>query len=214
MFRKIYLSPVGIFISLVLNCLSFIQKPFMVYGFFNRKSGNFYKRTRLGSTVKLVDKKNIDIKDHVWIGHYSLLDGIGGITIEKGVNIASHTCIYTHSSQNSIRILGDKFIDVPAHKRPGYIIEPVYIGEYTFIGTGCIILPGTRLGKGCVVGAGSVVKGEFPDYSIVVGNPAKVVGDTRVTDEKYFQSGDDTSTYYDRTLIKDNKFNSGLTSHQ
>ena len=95
MFRKIYLSPLGFFISGILNALAFFYKPFMVYGFFNKVDGKFYKRTRIGSSVKLVDKKKIDIKDNVWVGHNSLLDGIGGIIIEKGVNIASHTA-YTH----------------------------------------------------------------------------------------------------------------------
>ncbi|MBK8368985.1 MAG: acyltransferase [Bacteroidetes bacterium] len=210
MFRKIYLSPLGFFISGILNALAFFHKPFMVYGFFNKVDGKFYKRTRISSTVKLVDKKKINIKDNVWIGHNSLLDGIGGIIIEKGVNIASHTCIYTHSSQNSIRLLGDKFIDIPASERIGYIIEGVKIGEFTFVGTACILLPGTTIGKGCIIGAGSVVKGVYPDYSILVGNPAKVVGDTRIVDGKLFEQGLSFENYYDATLIKDNKYTSGL----
>ena len=96
--------------------------------------------------------------------------------------------------------MGNKFIETPAEKRIGYIIEPVKIGKYTFIGTSCVILPGTTIGKGCVVGAGSIVKGEFPDYSIVVGNPAKIVGDTRETDAKLKQEGVDFSNYYDQEL--------------
>lgn len=203
MLRRIYLSPFGFLISTVLNTIAFFHKPFMAYGFSNKVDGNFYKKTRIGSNVKLIFKKRIDIKDNVWVGYSSLIDGIGGVTIGKGVNIASHTCIYSHSSQNAIRLLGDKFIEVPAQDRPGYIIEPVKIGEYTFIGTSCIILPGSSIGKGSIVGAGSVVKGEFPDYSIVVGNPAKVVGDTRKVDEKLLQTGIDFQHYYDQSLIKE-----------
>ncbi len=201
MLRKIYLSPLGFFISLFLNTLAFFHKPFMVYGFFNSKEKKFFNKTRISSSVKLIDKKNINIKNNVWIGHYSLLDGIGGIEIEQGVNIASHTCIYTHSSQNAIRLLGDKFIETPATKRPGYIIESVKIGEYTFIGTACVLLPGTIVGKGCIIGAGSVVKGNFPDYSVVVGNPAKIVGDTRSIDNKLFSKGLNFENYYDKTFI-------------
>ncbi|MCX6182390.1 MAG: acyltransferase [Bacteroidetes bacterium] len=196
MFRKIYLSPLGIFISIALHGLAFFRKPFMIYGFFNKVDGKFHKRTRIGSTVILSDKKKIDIKDNVWIGHYSLLDGIGGISIAKGVNIASHTCIYTHSSQDSIRLLGEKFIEIPAEERIGYIIKEVSIGEYTFVGTSCVILPGTTIGKGCIVGAGSVVKGEFPDYSVIVGNPAKIIGDTRKTDEQLFAKGLSKENYF------------------
>ncbi|MGE0561441.1 MAG: DapH/DapD/GlmU-related protein [Flavobacteriales bacterium] len=200
MLRQLYLSPLGILISYVLNALALCHKPFMVYGFNNKVDGKFYKKTRIGSNVKLVEKKKIDVKDSVWVGYNCHLDGIGGITIQNGVNIASHTCIYTHSSQNSIRLLGEHFIEIPAEERIGYFLEPVKIDEYTFIGTSCVILPGTTIGKGCIIGAGSVVKGDFPDYSIVVGNPAKIVGDTRVVDKDLFLSGVDFKYYYDSSL--------------
>ncbi len=203
MLRRLYLSPFGIFISLMLRVVAVFYKNFMVYGFSNRVDGKFYKKTRIASDVKLIYKNKIDIKDNVWIGYHCLVDGIGGVTIEKGVNIASHSCVYSHSSQNSIRLLGENFIEIPAEKRIGYILEPVKIGEYTFVGTSSVILPGTSIGKGCVIGAGSIVKGEFPDYSIIVGNPAKIVGDTRKVDEKLFQSGVAFKDYYDQSLLKE-----------
>lgn len=53
--------------------------------------------------------------------------------------------------------------------------RPVHIGDDCFIGTGCIILKGTMLGRNCVVGAGSVVHGEFPDNCVIAGNPAKII---------------------------------------
>ena len=49
------------------------------------------------------------------------------------------------------------------------------IGENCFIGYGVAILPGTELGKQCIVGANSTVFGCFPDYSVIVGSPARVV---------------------------------------
>jgi acetyltransferase-like isoleucine patch superfamily enzyme len=203
MLRKIYLSPLGFLISLLLNMMAYFKRPFMVYGFYNSKDGKFYKKTRISSSTDIGDKKNIDIKDNVWVGHYCILDGIGGIEIEKGVNIASHTCIYTHSSENSIRLLGEKFIEIPAEERAGYIIGKVKIGEYTFIGTSCVILAGTTIGKGCIVGAGSVVKGTFPDRSVIVGNPAKIVGDTENIDKKLFSEGVDLKNYYDKKLFSE-----------
>jgi acetyltransferase-like isoleucine patch superfamily enzyme len=206
MLRKLYFSPFGVFISIILNLLAWFHKPFMAYGFYNSVQNKFFKKTRISSSTKLVNKQNIDIADEVWVGHYGVLDGIGGIVIGKAVNIASHSCIYTHSSQDAIRLLGNKFIEVPASDRLGYIIENVEIGDYTFIGTSCVILPGTKIGKGCIVGAGSVVKGIFPDYSILVGNPAKVHGDTRLVDQKYFEQGIDFDNYYDQSFIKDGKF--------
>ena len=55
----------------------------------------------------------------------------------------------------------------------------VSIGEDSFIGAGCIILPGSKIGKFCIVGAGAVVKGDFEDYSVIVGSPARKIKDIR-----------------------------------
>lgn len=52
---------------------------------------------------------------------------------------------------------------------------PVSIGAGSWLGAGAIVLPGTRLGRQCVVAGGAVVRGEFPDHSVVAGVPAKVV---------------------------------------
>lgn len=49
------------------------------------------------------------------------------------------------------------------------------IGEGCFIGFGSVIIPGTKLGKHCIVGANAVVKGSFPDYCVIAGAPAKIV---------------------------------------
>lgn len=202
MFRKIYLSPLGILISLILNAIASIHKPFMVYGFFNKSSIKYMKRTRVSSSAIFVNKKNIEIDDNVWIGHYCLLDGIGGIKIGKGVHVASHSCIYTHSSQNAIRLMGDKYIEIPAEERLGYIIENVEVGEFSFIGTSCVILPGTKIGNGCILGAGSIVKGEYPDYSIIAGNPAKIIGNTQTVDKKLLENPENSKYYYNPDFIK------------
>ena len=53
--------------------------------------------------------------------------------------------------------------------------DPVVIGDGSWLGAGAIVLPGTRLGRNTVVGAASVVRGEFPDHAVLVGAPAKVV---------------------------------------
>jgi acetyltransferase-like isoleucine patch superfamily enzyme len=53
---------------------------------------------------------------------------------------------------------------------------PVIIEDDVFIGMNCLILKGITLGKGCVVGAGSVVTRDVPPEMIVGGNPAKVIG--------------------------------------
>ncbi|QCX29196.1 acyltransferase [Nocardioides jishulii] len=53
--------------------------------------------------------------------------------------------------------------------------DPVEIGSGSWIGRGAVILPGTRIGRNVVVGAGSVVRGVVPDHTVVVGVPARVV---------------------------------------
>lgn len=52
----------------------------------------------------------------------------------------------------------------------------IVVDEDVWIGARTILLRGTHLGRGCIVGAGSVVRGAVPPYSIVMGNPAKVIG--------------------------------------
>jgi len=52
---------------------------------------------------------------------------------------------------------------------------PVRIGAGSWLGAGAIILPGACIGRNVVVAAGSVVRGEVPDYSVVAGVPARVV---------------------------------------
>jgi carbonic anhydrase/acetyltransferase-like protein (isoleucine patch superfamily) len=53
--------------------------------------------------------------------------------------------------------------------------DPVAIGPGSWIGAGAVILPGTRLGRNTVVGAGAVVRGEFPDHAVLAGVPARLV---------------------------------------
>lgn len=53
--------------------------------------------------------------------------------------------------------------------------KPVLIREYAWVGAGATILPGVCIGRHAIVGAGSVVTKDVPDYAVAVGNPAKVI---------------------------------------
>ncbi|MCU1350920.1 MAG: transferase, partial [Acidimicrobiales bacterium] len=64
--------------------------------------------------------------------------------------------------------------EVPIGKQLGPH-QSVVIGEGSWIGHGAVVLPGTRIGRQVVVAAGSVVRGEVPDHSVVAGVPARVV---------------------------------------
>ena len=58
-------------------------------------------------------------------------------------------------------------------------VKPVRIGFGTFVGVNAVILAGVDIGRCCIVGAGAVVTKSAPDFSILGGNPAKVIGDVR-----------------------------------
>lgn len=108
-----------------------------------------------------------------YIQQDAYLDPSGGLIIEKDVVISTKVIILTHDwsfLKRANSLGGVKFN--PAFKK-------VTIGENSFIGAGAIVLPGTTIGKNCIIGAGSVVKGIVEDYSIVAGNPCRVIGDTR-----------------------------------
>lgn len=55
----------------------------------------------------------------------------------------------------------------------------VHIGDDAWVGFNSVILKGVRIGRGAIVGAASVVTRDVPDYAIVAGNPATVVGEAR-----------------------------------
>ena len=66
----------------------------------------------------------------------------------------------------------ERFMDYPAELPAG---RDTIIGNDVWLGMNAIIMPGTTIGNGVIVGAGSVVSGKIPDYAIVAGNRAKVV---------------------------------------
>lgn len=63
--------------------------------------------------------------------------------------------------------------------------KPIVIEDYAWIANSAIILPGVRIGKGAVVGAGAVVSKNVPDYAIAVGNPAKLIKNNRAFNLNY-----------------------------
>lgn len=55
------------------------------------------------------------------------------------------------------------------------VFGTIKIGNNVFIGNNCTILPNTSVGDNCIIGAGSVVRGHFPESKVIIGNPAKVI---------------------------------------
>ncbi len=97
----------------------------------------------------------------------------------------------THLVAHQSLVIGDDVITGPncyitdqnhVYADPGVPIgqqwpanDPVEIGAGSWLGTGAVILPGTRLGRNTVVGAGAVVRGTYPDHAVLAGIPATVV---------------------------------------
>jgi acetyltransferase-like isoleucine patch superfamily enzyme len=199
--EKLYRSPLGYLMSMAAHQYAKLHQPFMVYGYKDSCVRKFHKYTRISSTAVLMNENNLSIADHVWIWHYAILDATAGLVIEEGCQIGAWVGIFTHGSQNSIRLLGRQYVNIPNTERKGYTRGPVKIGAYTFIGAGAIVLPGVTVGKGCLIGAGTLVTKDIPDHAIVAGFPGQVKGNTLDLDSKYLSDPEILGTYYDLSVL-------------
>ena len=139
---------------------------------------------------KWLKKEGMDIDGNVkYINHTAFLDGISYKDIHIGNNsVISLDCIvlvHDFSVEAGFCAIGKQ-----SKEGEAYFIKPVYIGNNCFIGAKSIILPGTTLGDNCIVGAGAVVKGKVPSDSVVVGNPAKIIGNTVEWGQKHLELKD------------------------
>lgn len=147
--------------------------------------GNLIKDTRVGSTNTFIAKNNLKLGENVFIGQYNFIEASNGIKIGKGCQITNFISLTSHSSHISIRLYGDQYNKIKDPK--GYVKGSIEIGDYTFIGPHSTIMPSSKIGKGCIVSAYSLVNGEFPDFSIIRGIPAKVVGSTKDLDAEFLE---------------------------
>lgn len=115
----------------------------------------------------------IFIGDNVQINDYVHIGSIGSISIGNNVLMASKIYITDHNHGSYDDIISDHPMSIP-HNRIR-ISKPVIIEDNVWLGESVCVLPGVTIGKGCVIGALSVVSKSIPPYSIAVGSPAKVV---------------------------------------
>lgn len=151
--------------------------------------------TRISPSCCIEHEDRLTLGDHVYIGPFNFIEASGGVSLEEGVQITSHVSIVTHSSHRAQRLLGRDYVAWPG-TRPGWVAGPVRVGAYSFIGPQVLIEAGTRLGRGTLVRAGSIVRGEFPDFAVLEGRPAQVVGDTRHGDELLLQRNPELRVRY------------------
>ena len=104
-----------------------------------------------------------------WIGAFTVIDGSGGLTIGRGCDISAGAQIYTHSTAR--RAVSDRAAEIER--------APSSIGDCVHIGAAAIVLMGCRIGSHSVVAAGAVVPQHTvaPEWSLIVGVPARVVPD-------------------------------------
>lgn len=170
------------------------QHPEMIYNF--SLNGKLVKGTRIGSSTCIVAPEYLSLGENVFIGQYNFIEASNGIVIEEGCQITNFISIVSHSSHISIRLYGTSYREI---KDPvGYVKGEIKIEKYSFIGPHVTIMPNSKIGKGSIVSAYTMLKGEFPDFAIISGNPAKVIGDTREIDNPFFEKNPDLKEKYEQ----------------
>lgn len=117
--------------------------------------------------IFLYDNTNI-LQGFTFISHK------GRFFFHEGSSSANNLTVITDSH---VRVVGKKFKDPELfYNYIDNVSDDVIVEDEVWIGANVILLPGTKIGRGSTIGAGSVVRGKVPPYSIVTGNPAKITG--------------------------------------
>jgi acetyltransferase-like isoleucine patch superfamily enzyme len=116
---------------------------------------------------ELGDRAVVTIGDRCLIGKGSGI--VGHERIEIGDDVFTGHQVYITDANHGY---GDPDLPIGRQFAPP---QPVRIGSGSWLGHGSIVLPGVTIGRHVVVGAGSVVTGDLPDFAVAVGNPARVV---------------------------------------
>lgn len=132
-----------------------------------------------GILVTEADHSQIIIGNNVFVGGETIVDCVQQITVDDDVLI-SYRCIISDCDNHNIRYSIRKH-DLAEWKQGGRSDwsltpqAPVHIKKGAWIGTSVIILKGVTIGEGAIIGAGSVVTKDVPDWTIAAGNPARVI---------------------------------------
>lgn len=173
------ISPL-ILINLIANKLSTSDSLFVsssqLLSLLPGKTGHFIRKNFFRFTMEychpdcligfssLFSHRETEIYEGVYIGPQC---NIGKSRIEKNCLLGSGVHILSGKGQHNFEDL-----NTPIQEQGGKFTK-VTIGEDTWIGNGSLIM--ANIGKKCIIGAGSVVTKDIPDFSIVGGNPAKII---------------------------------------
>ena len=151
------------------------------------------KDVKLGINTVIVHPELVNLYG-CQIGDYTKIGSF--VEIQKNAQIGSRCKISSHTFVCEGVILGDRtfvghgvnFINdrYPRATTEGKMqndsdwkVIPTFVGKGVSIGTSATIMCGVKIGKEAMVGAGALVMNDVPDYAIVAGSPARVIGDTR-----------------------------------
>lgn len=151
--------------------------------FYIKKYTQYLKKIGVVFTGK--EKKIKYIEPSVYFDgtNYGLINIGDNVTISKEVMILVHD----YSINTALCSVG---IKIDRHQGEYNFRQSVTIGNNCFIGARASLLAGTEIGNNCIIGACTVVKGKIPDGSIVVGNPARIIGKTAEYARKHLELKD------------------------
>jgi acetyltransferase-like isoleucine patch superfamily enzyme len=164
-----YLLDIELLIVRVAGFIPFYFIRYLIYLGAGTKIGG---GSHLHMGTQFFDPSGVSIGRGTIIGQNAFLDGRDKLVIGDHVDLASDVMIY--NSEHDVH--SDDFHAVKA---------PVVISDYVFIGPRAIVLPGVTIGKGAVVAAGAVVTKDVPEFAIVGGVPAKIIGERQQKDLHY-----------------------------
>lgn len=166
------MSFVKSFKSLRLNLLLYICNRAVAQTPSRRVRLSFYRRVMkfdIGDNTTIWMNAWFDTLGRLAIGNNSVinqrcrLDSRGGLSIGDNVSVSAEVCFLT----------ADHDIQHPSCVGRN---RPIVVGNFVFIGTRAMVLPGVTIGDGAVIGAGAVVTRDVAAYSVVAGVPARVIG--------------------------------------